>query len=167
MSFQVVLLGSDHNRNEFTCGKESLDNYIRKQAGQDFKKKLAVCFVITDDSQRVIGYYTLSSSSIPVETSPVHIRKKVPVGYNDLPVLLLGRLAVDSHWKGKGLGELLLTDAITRCFEASKQIGSIAIVVDTLDNEAENFYRKYGFIQLTNWKMFLFLKTVIPLLFRS
>jgi predicted N-acetyltransferase YhbS len=161
MSFQVVPLENYHERQEFACGRESPDNYIRKQASQDFKKKLAVCFVIADDSQNVIGYYTLSSSSIPVETAPIDIKKKVPGAYKNLPVLLLGRLAVDSQWKGRGLGAFLLTDAISRCFEASKQIGSIAIVVDPLDNDAINFYQKYGFIQLSSGRMLLNLKTVL------
>jgi predicted N-acetyltransferase YhbS len=163
MSFQVVPLESFHEKKDFTCGKNSLDHYIRKQANQDFKKKLAVCFVVADDTNIVKGYYTLSSSSIPVETAPLAIKKKVPGGYKNLPVILLGRLAVDINWKGQGLGELLLTDAITRSFEASRQIGSIAIVADPLDKEAAGFYEKYGFIQLTSGKMFLTLKSVVNL----
>jgi predicted N-acetyltransferase YhbS len=96
-----------------------------------------------------------------VETAPEAIRKKAPGGYKNLPVILLGRLAVDVRWKGQGLGELLLVDAITRCFEASKRIGSIAIVADPLDGEAIGFYEKYGFNQLESGKMFLHLKTVL------
>jgi predicted N-acetyltransferase YhbS len=161
MRFQTIPLESFHVKKDFSCGKISLDHYIRHQANQDFKKKLAVCFVIADNSNRVMGYYTLSSSSIPVGTAPQDIREKAPGGYKDLPVILLGRLAVDVNWKGQGLGELLLADAITRCYQASGQIGSIAIVADPLDEEAIAFYKRYGFIQLASGKMYLNLKTVL------
>lgn len=161
MSFQVEPLDGFHERKAFACGKSSLDHYIRNQVNQDFRKKLAVCFVIADKDQKVMGYYTLSSSSIPVETAPSAIKMKVPQGYKALPVILLGRLAVDVNWKGQGLGELLLTDAITRVFEASKKIGSMAIVADPLDEEAIRFYEKYGFMKLSSGKMFLSLKTVL------
>lgn len=160
MTIEPVPLENIHKKEDFTCGKDSLDHYIRKQASQDFRKKLAVCFVVADDNHRVMGFYTLSSSSIPVETAPPTILKKIPRSYKDLPVFLLGRLAVDMKWKGHGLGELLLTDAITRCFEASKKIGSIAIVADPIDQDATSFYEKYGFIQLASGKMYLNLKTV-------
>ncbi len=163
MSFQVEPLDAFHERKAFTCGKRSLDHYIRNQVNLDFKKKLAVCFVIADDYHKVMGYYTLSSSSIPLETAPLAIKMKVSQGYKALPVILLGRLAVDVNWKGQGLGELLLTDAITRCVEASKKIGSMAIVADPLDEEAIGFYEKYGFIKLSSGKMFLSLKTVLQL----
>lgn len=167
MRFITVPLEPFHIKDTFTCGKTSLDRYIRLQASQDFKKRLSVCFVVTDETHRVKGYYTLSSSSIQVGNAPVLLKKKLPEAYKNIPVILLGRLAVDVHFKGKGLGELLLFDAIKRCIEASKTIGSIAVIVDPLDQDTISFYEKFGFIVLNNGQMFLHLKTAALLLPKS
>ncbi len=74
---------------------------------------------------------------------------------------LLGRLATDIKFQGKGIGKILLIDALTRCYEISKSIGSFAVIVDPLDNDAENFYSRYGFIKLPDsGKMFLTMMTI-------
>lgn len=107
------------------------------------------------------GYYTLSNSSISKDIIPIDIQKKLPPSYTSIPVTLLGRLAVDTRFHGKGLGKLLLLDALYRCYDLSQKIGSFAVVVDSLDKEAEAFYFKYGFILLPDsGKMFLTMKTI-------
>ena len=134
------------------------------QAKQDMKRRLSVCFVLADDQNKVDGYYTLSNASIPREWLPEEIGRKLPPAYTDLPTTLLGRLAVDVTAKGKGFGKDLLIDALKRSFEASKTVGSVAIIVDPLDEEAELFYLKYGFIKLPDsGKMFLPMVTVATL----
>lgn len=157
-----VPLNSGHKKSDFFCGKEQLDNYIHKQVSQDIKRKLAACFVLTETETNIIkGYYTLSNNSIPFELIPSEIKKKLPRSYKDIPATLLGRLAIDKKYQGKGIGKLILVDALKRNFELSKTIASFAVVVDPLDQEAEKFYEKYGFIKLPDsGKMFLPMKTI-------
>ncbi len=155
-------LNSAHKKIDFSCGKEMLDNYIHKQAYQDVKRKLSACFVINDKSTNLIkGYYTLSNNSISYEFIPSRTQKKLPKSYETIPTTLLGRLAIDHRCQGQGVGKLLLMDALKRSYDISKTIGSFAVVVDPMDQNAENFYHKYGFIKLPDsGKMFLPMKTI-------
>ena len=158
-------LDSRHRKADFSCGKELLDLYLHKQAGQDIKRKLAACFVVVDsDSQLIKGYYTLSNHSIPLESIPQEIQSKLPKAYTSIPTTLLGRLAIDHRYQGLGLGKLILVDSLKRSYEASKAMGSFAIIVDPINLEAERFYEKYGFIKLPDsGKMFLPMKTISQL----
>ncbi|MDO3641589.1 GNAT family N-acetyltransferase [Mucilaginibacter sp. L3T2-6] len=137
------------------------------QAGQDVRKKLCVVFAMTDGAQ-ILGYYSLSNASVPAEALPDDIRKKMPKSYSQLPVTLLGRLAVDNAQKGKGFGKVLLIDALNRSYKAADSaIGSIGVVVDPLDVEAHSFYKSFGFIALEDSeKMFLPMKTISLLIDR-
>jgi predicted GNAT family N-acyltransferase len=156
MSVGIEILNSLFNKKDFSCGKEMLDNYLRTQAGQDVKRKLCVVFVLVDGTT-IKGYYTLSNSSVSAEFMPNAVKKKMPGSYKTLPVTLLGRLAVDIHFKGQGLGTILLIDALKRSFDvANKSLGSIGVIVDPLDDDATAFYQKFGFILLPDsGKMFL------------
>lgn len=164
MELQTVSLNSKHNRENFECGKDSLNDYLKKQANQDIKKKLAACFVITENQfqkEEIKGYYTLSNSSIPRECIPESYQKKFPRSYDTIPATLIGRLARDVSFTGKGIGEFLLMDALYRSFMASKELGSFAVVVDPIDEYAEKFYFTYGFIKLPDsGKMFLPMRTI-------
>jgi GNAT superfamily N-acetyltransferase len=130
---------------------------MRRQANQDVKKKLSACFVLNDPETNLLkGYYTLANNSIPHDVIPKQFQKKLPGLYSSIPATLIGRLAIDHRFQGKGIGKLLLIDAFKRSYETSKNIGSFAVVVDPLDEDAENFYYKYGFIKLPDsGKMFL------------
>lgn len=154
-----------HDRPSFTCGNAMLDRYLHQQASQDIKAKVCTCFVLTQNNKRIKGYYTLSASSIGRNLLPKAAEKKLP-RYTDLPVILLGRLAVDETEKGNGYGEILLIDALKRAYHASEKVaGAIAVVVDPIDEAAKNFYAKYGFIELSDsGKMFLPMKTIAELL---
>lgn len=162
MTYLTIPLNSTHDKSSFSCGKEMLDNYFWKQAKQDLKRKLAACFVSIDqDSNKIKGYYTLSSNSILNELIPNIFKKNLPNSYSDLPTILLGRLAIDKDFQGKGFGAMLLIDALRRCSEISDSVGAFAIIVDPLDDAAEQFYSKYGFVKLPDsGKMFLAMKTV-------
>src|SRR5690625_3051387 len=146
-----------HNRNNFDCGNALLTNYLKRQANQDIKRKLAVCFVITEkESKDIIGYYTLSNHSIPLNKFSKDIQKKLPDSYESIPTTLLGRLAIDHNQQGKGLGKILLIDALRRSYEISGELGSFAVVVDPIDKNAEYFYSNYDFIKLPDSeKMFI------------
>ncbi len=163
MSYHIVPLKSGFNKKDFSCGKDRLDNYIQKQASQDMKRRLSAVFAMVDND-RMIGYYTLSSTSISRDLVPEDIQKKMPPSYHDLPATLLGRLAIDQNYKGQRLGEYLLMDALRMAFDTSeKHVGSMALIVDPLDEDAEAFYTKYDFIKLDSGKMFLPMQTIASL----
>jgi len=161
MSYLTQLLNPLHKRGDFDCGNELLNGYLPHQANQDIQRHLSVCFVIADNNNVVKGYYTLSNSGIIRENIPEALKNKFPKTYKNLPVTLLGRLARDKKFKDERLGETLLLDALKRSFDTSATIGSIAVIVDPIDDKARRFYLKYGFILLPDSKkMFLSMKTI-------
>jgi predicted GNAT family N-acyltransferase len=163
MSYPIEPLHSGLNKKEFTCGKDVLDNYLHKQASQDIKRRLSTVSVMLD-GDRIIGYYTLSSTSIPHELVPEQVQRKMPPSYHNLPAILLGRLALDQSYKGQRLGEYLLIDALKKCYNVSlTHVGAMAVIVDPLNAEAEAFYLKYDFIKLDSGKMFLAMQTIAAL----
>lgn len=166
MSYLTVALDASHDKKNFNCGKQLLDDYLHKQAKQDIKRKLSACFVLVEDeNKKVKGYYTLSSAAIQRGLLPEAIAKKLPPSYKDLPVTLLGRMAVDNSFQGQGLGELLLMDALKRSYDTSmSSVASMAVIVDPIDEVAVNFYKKYGFILLPDsGKMFIAMDTIATL----
>jgi len=165
MNYLTVPLDKLHLRKSFSCGNEILDRYIQKQVSQDIKRKLCICFILEGSKKETMGYYTLSNNSVPLNIVPEEVRKKMPKSYLNLPTTLLGRLAVDLKYAGKGYGKMLLLDSLKRSYDASKNVlGSMAVIVDPIDENAEKFYLKYGFIKLAdNGKMFLSMNTVSKL----
>lgn len=165
MNYEIEPLNSTHIRKNFSCGKSILDDYIKIQASQDIRRKLSTCFALTDEKNNVIGYYTLSNTSIERAILPNEIIKKLPPSYKNLPATLLGRLAVDKNYFGRKLGEFLLIDAMKKSVLVAKEsIGSMALIVDPIDEIAIAFYTKYGFILLPDsGKMFLPMQTIISL----
>lgn len=165
MELTIRLLEKKYDKSTFNCGYTLLDDYLKRQARQDVDRNLSACFVLVDDADIVNGYYTLSANAIKRDDFPELLLKKLPPSYQDLPVVLLGRLAVDKRLQGQGYGEILLIDALKRCYEISESLGTIAIVVDPIDEKAQKFYERYGFILLpTSQKMFLPMKTIKELL---
>lgn len=162
MNNAIELLSKKHRKETFACGKELLDRYIHHQASQDMKRKLSACFVWEDAETTLIkGYYTLSNHTIALDTIPEKWRKKLPQSYVSIPTTLLGRLAVDKRFQGKGIGQTLLVDALKRSYEIAKEVGSFAVIVDPLDTETEAFYQKFGFIKLPDsGKMFMAMQTL-------
>jgi GNAT superfamily N-acetyltransferase len=160
-------LGKHHDRAGFSCGSPALDRYLQQQARQDAEKSVAAAFVLTAaPALRVLGFYTLSASVVNTGELPDSLAKKLP-RYPQLPVTLLGRLAVDDSVKGKGLGQFLLVDALYRCLEAAGNIAAMAILVDAKDAAAEAFYRHFGFLPLQQppqpRRLYLSMKTVAGL----
>jgi GNAT superfamily N-acetyltransferase len=138
---------SKHKRDGFSCGEPSLDAFLQKLVSQYDKRRLGKTYVAVDPESRVVGYYTLSSSSIPFAKIP-HDRKKLPK--HPVPAILLGRLAVDQSERGRGLGRLLLVNALRRSWEVSRTIGAYAVEVHALSDQAAQFYEKYGFARLVD-----------------
>lgn len=162
MNYLTEPLSISHNREDFHCGTELLDRYFKFQAKQDVKRKLSACFVYLDENKQLtIGYYTLSSSSLPKNIIPKSFSKRFPNSYSLIPMILLGRIAIDKNYQAKGIGKLLLIDALKRCNETSDSIGAFAVVVDPIDVYASAFYSKFGFIELPDsQKMYLPMRTI-------
>jgi predicted GNAT family N-acyltransferase len=163
--YRVEALEKSHDRGGFSCGTEALDRYLHQQARQDADKRVAAPFVLIEPpSNRVLGYYTLSASVIHASDLPEELSRKLP-RYAQLPVTLLGRLAVDITLKGRRMGQFLLLDALWRSLNAAAQIAATAVVVDAKDKAAEAFYAHFGFtpLQQRPVRMFLPIKTVASL----
>jgi predicted GNAT family N-acyltransferase len=159
----TVPLSKQHKREQFNCGNDSITRYLKEQASQDVKRKLALCFVTVDPFNNITGFYTLSNASISRDQLPEDVKRSL--GYRDIPVTLLGRLARDISMKNTGHGEFLLMDAIHRIYHASfDATASFAIVTDPIDNSAESFYTRYGFVRLAGSKrMFIMMATTARL----
>jgi len=156
-AYSIDVLSRHHDKTSFCSGVEELDNYLQKQANQDAKRHVAATFVLTEESSNIIlGYYTLSSASIKHDKLPTDLAKKLPK-YPFLPATLLGRLAVDERHRRKKLGELLLISALKRSLQLSKEIASMAVIVDAKNEEAINFYLHYGFMPFADEQTKLFL----------
>lgn len=132
----------------FHCGQIALDEYIRRYASQDVRRNVARVFVAApdEDVRRVVGYYTMSAGSVGCSELPDWLARKLPK--YPVPVALIGRLAVDSEFQGKGLGSMLLADACRKVVRASTVLAVVGIVVDAKDDSAATFYRHFGFIPL-------------------
>jgi len=162
---KIEPLGKIHDRAAFNCGSDELDTYLRERASQEARKQISTSFVLVEEGDNsVIGYYSLSATSILLNDLPEKTAKKLP-RYPDLPATLLGRLAVDMHHKGRGHGEVLLVDALRRAFQAATDVASYAVVVDPKDDQACLFYEHYGFITFSDHalRMFLPMQTIARL----
>lgn len=158
----IELLNKKHDRNNFDCGKELLNSYLKYQAGQDMQRKLSVCFALPENETSLIqGFYTLSNFGIPLSNFSEKIQRKLPKSYTSIPTTLLGRLAIDQRYQGLGIGKVMLIDALKRSYDNARVIGSFSVVVDPIDQEAVRFYKKYDFIELPDsGKMFIAMKTL-------
>jgi predicted GNAT family N-acyltransferase len=146
---RIAPLDEQHDRSGFTCGVESLDRYLKTQAGQDVRRKANAVFVLSEvgEPARILGYYTLCAMALSQGDVPEAARKHIP-RYPQVSATLIGRLAVATARQGQRLGAVLLADALQRAFESAATVGSSMVVVDALDEAAAGFYAAHGFIRL-------------------
>jgi predicted GNAT family N-acyltransferase len=146
---QIRLLDERHDRGSFTCGVESLDRYLKTQAGQDVRRKANAVFVLSERGApaRILGYYTLCAMAVSQGDVPEAARKHIP-RYPLVSATLIGRLAVSRDRQGQRLGAVLLADALQRAFENAGTVGSSVVVVDAIDEGAAGFYAAHGFVRL-------------------
>lgn len=152
-SLRVEALGARHDRGSFNSGVEPLDRYFKTQAGQDARKNMAAPFVLVLPNGAIGGYYTLSSTAVKLTDLPAKTIKRLP-RYPLVPAILLGRLAVDLRYRGKGYGRFLLADALRRAVRS--EIASFAVVVEAKDEAARRFYERESFLPLPETPMRLF-----------
>lgn len=136
-------ISTDHELVNFNSGELSLDDWLKKRALKNQVSGASRCFVLCN-GKRVIGYYTLSAGAIGPETAPKTMRRNMP---DPLPVLLLGRLAIDKNYHNQGLGSALLRDAMIRAVSVSSDAGVFAVLVHALSEQAKRFYLSRGFVE--------------------
>jgi predicted GNAT family N-acyltransferase len=148
----IQRLSTSHDRDSFDCGAEELNLYLLKYSWQHERKGMGRTYVATEEGEsRVLGYYTISSSAVAFDVVPENLPR------HPIPVALIGRLAVDRNAQGRGLCEMLLIDALRSAQKASESVGIYAIVVDALEDKARGFYVKYGFRELLDDRLHLYL----------
>jgi predicted N-acetyltransferase YhbS len=164
LNFPIEPFSPQHDRPNFRCGNEALDRYFHERIRKEVEAKVAAAFVMAD-GPAVLGYYTLSAHSIERDALTEDIVKKLKLPeYPLIPATLMGRLAVDLKYQGQRIGEILLMDGLERSYVHSSHVANqgatFAVLVDAEEN-AVDFYRCYGFLQLpTGRRMFIPVETL-------
>lgn len=138
-------LKTEHNFTAFACGEISLDHWLKNRALRNEGRGASRTYVVCVDQPRagtIVAYYCLATGSIACELAPGGIRRNMP---DPIPVMVLGRLAVDINWQGQGIGKALLRDAILRTLQVSEIVGVKALVVHALSGQSVHFYEEHGF----------------------
>ena len=138
-----VPLTAEHGLDDFACGEPALDEWLKKRALRNQASGASRCFVITD-GRAVVGYYCLSAGAITHEAAPKAMRRNMP---DPLPVVLLGRLAIDYRHHNQGLGQALMRDAMLRAIHIAGDTGVFAVLVHALSDAAKRFYLSRGFVE--------------------
>lgn len=137
----------------FVCGVDSLDDWLKKRAYPNQMNGASRTYVVTE-GKRVVGYYCLASGALELSDAPAGIRRNMP---DPVPVVILGRLAIDKFYQGKGLGVALLQDAVIRTAQARDILGIRGLLVHALSIEAKAFYEHHGFVASPTQPMTLIL----------
>jgi ribosomal protein S18 acetylase RimI-like enzyme len=149
-------LNKSHEREQFDCGVEILNQFLRVTARQQIDKGISRTFVLSerDRPQSIIGFFTLTLCEIRSEKLPSSIAKKYPPR---IPGVKLARLAVDLQWQRQGIGEILMVEAMRRALLVADTAGGIGLFVDAKDESAQSYYTRYGFITLEDCPLEMFL----------
>ncbi|HSA80200.1 MAG TPA: N-acetyltransferase [Geminicoccaceae bacterium] len=168
MIVRVEPLAKQHDRAAFSSGQFDIDDWFRRRAGQDERRNVARVFVALDDELGIVGFYSLSSYTLAIDDVPEHIARRLP-RYDAIPAARIGRLARDLRVHGRGVGELLLADAVRRILGACHSVAIFAIVVDAKDDAAARFYWRFGVqpFPLRPHRLFLLTSTAATALERA
>ncbi|EJK3485842.1 GNAT family N-acetyltransferase, partial [Salmonella enterica] len=138
------LLHEEHDLQQFDCGNDVLSDWLRRRAMKNQYLNASRTFVIClECTKRVVGYYSIATGSVSHASLGRRLRQNMP---DPVPVVLLGRLAVDECTKGHSFGKWLLNDAVTRISNLADQVGIKAIMVHAIDEQAKTFYEYFGFV---------------------
>jgi predicted GNAT family N-acyltransferase len=161
-SYKISKLSSEFDVLNFYSGISQLDNYIKKYARLNQDINIGQTYILyLCDNNIVIGYYTISAANVTKTDFPTIEKITTELPKYPIPCILIGKLAVDLKYRGRGLGKLLLIDALKRVKNLSSELGCFAVIVDSIES-ASSFYEKYGFIKFINRKLsyFLPIKTI-------
>ncbi|WP_400996653.1 GNAT family N-acetyltransferase [Agromyces sp. GXQ0307] len=153
---EIVQFDRSYDRSAFSCGKEELDDWLRRYAGQSERNNTTRTFLAVE-GERIVGYYATRTLQLDLDQAASAFgmgKRRYPV-----PAILLARLAAAITEQGKGVGKMLLVDALRRMVEVSNSVGYEVIVVDAIDHEASTFYRRYGFQPFEDDALHLFMTT--------
>lgn len=149
-----TLISAEHNLVDFNSGEPSLDEWLKNRAIRNHASGASRCFVLCNNKKEVVGYYSLSAGAISRESAPKAMQRNMP---NPLPVLVLGRLAIDKKYHNKGLGSALLRDAMIRSVGIAEDAGVFAILIHAISEQAKRFYLSRGFVESPFEPMTLFM----------
>ncbi|ELS04448.1 acetyltransferase [Xenococcus sp. PCC 7305] len=160
----IELLDKTHNRADFNCSNEYLNQYLQRTARQHNQKGISRTFVLTDTASEkpkvIIGFFTLSLCEVRSAKLPPSLAKKYPL---TVPGVKLSRLAVNINWQGKGIGKILMIEAMKRAvIITDNNAGVMGLFVDAKDERAKQYYNRYSFASLEDspLEMFLPLATI-------
>jgi hypothetical protein len=153
--FRLEKLERRHPRSEFRCGKDEVESWLATKALQHQEKRLSVTRVLIDNENAIAGYYTLASGQIDFKELPADTAKSLPK--RTLPAAVLAWFGISVSCQGRGLGGLLLAQALRDCYEAGKTFAFVAVVLDCLDDSTKSFYQKWDFKELPGYPHRLFL----------
>ena len=140
-----VLLTEEHNLDSFDCGNGALNEWARRRALKNQHLNASRTFVIClKGTMQVVGFYSIATGSVSHTEVGRRLRQNMP---DPIPVILLGRLAIDVTTQGHQFGKWLLNDAVTRISHLADQVGIKAIMVHAIDEQARAFYEYFGFVQ--------------------
>lgn len=139
-----VPITAEHDTALFNCRHDSLTQWLRRRALSNASSGATHTYVVCAEGHRVVGYYALAAGSLDVGSAPTRLRRNMP---DPLPVVVLGRLAVDDAWSGCGIGSGLLKDAVLRSLQAAEIIGVCALLCHAIDADAKAFYARHGFVE--------------------
>jgi GNAT superfamily N-acetyltransferase len=146
-------LTAAHDVSGFTCGKPTLDHWLKTRALSNQEKGFTAVMVV-HEAHRVVGYYGLAPTAVVPTVLPRSVRTGQPP--DPVPCLLLGQLATDIAWTGRGIGTGLLKHALQRCVRAATLVGGRALMVNAVDLQAAEFWRRRGFIPSRDDPLVLF-----------
>ena len=135
-------IAANHEFSDFDCGELSLNDWLKRRALKNHASGASRCFVLCA-GLTVVGYYSLSAGAVSHAAAPKALRRNMP---DPLPVLLLGRLAIDRRYHNRGLGQALLRDAMLRAVNVAGDAGIFALLVHALSDAARQFYLSRGFV---------------------
>lgn len=136
------LLTRAHDSGVFDCGEPELNEWLKKRALNNQASGASRTFVVVDEQSRVVAYYALSAGAVSSREAPGSVRRNMP---DPVPVMVLGRLAVDLSCRGKRLGTALLKDAFLRTATVAENVGVRALLVHAINESAKQFYLQHGF----------------------
>lgn len=137
-----ALLASHHDVREFQCGVPSLDDWLIRRALANQVSVASRTYVVADTDNKVVGYYALASGALAAVDAPGRVRRNMP---DPIPMAVLGRLAADQNFHGKGIGVAMLKDAVLRVKQAADVMGIRGVLVHAISDEARLFYERFGF----------------------
>jgi GNAT superfamily N-acetyltransferase len=153
--FRLEPIGRGHPRRAFRCGEEKVDDWLATKALQHQQKRLSATKVLLDGSGAIAGFYTLATGQVDFGDLPREVAKALP--RRVLPVAVLAWLGVAAAHQSRGLGRLLLAQALCDCWEAGKVFAFVAVILDCLGDAAKAFYRHWDFEELPGHPYRLFL----------